>query len=458
MVQQDVMDALNEGGFTATSAAPGYGPTTTWEMLRADPLDPPKFCHDNDTMYEPIDMNYSMTGSSSPSIELCQMLCRQIDSCGYYTWYEPLKSCHLALPTAQKVTGRPGFQAGPAACDGAQQGADDATVKAQMMKDTCLVTNLSYWPLQSRDHPASTADDPVECQNQCANVSWCAHFVYNTLLKICNLQDSDAQPTYSAAYQIAGPPSCSTDIQLDITLQEIAVDAPQTMRGMLADKAERAIFMTILKSAISTFVGDYIPYTNGEAGNATQLLPKSDMSIEVKDGGDTDTEMAVLTLTIDVPPERMFYISELIQSKAVSGLDTQIERFMKYVGGQFSSEMAAMQIHVLNFSNATQVSKAGNFTAAQQAAFQQFFQMEEPAEGNAVSDVTMIVTVVTAAIFIVLLASYVALSRSARRNKTGHCQIIDETDDPRIAMVTSRTILLPGTEDNAEVFAAGEIA
>jgi len=463
------MDALNEDGITV-SAAPSYGPTTTWEVLRAVQLDPPSFCHENNTMYEPIDMNYSMTGSSRADIEACQMLCRNIDACGYYTWYESLKSCHLALPTAQKVTGRRGFQAGPAACDEAQQGADSDTVKTEMMKDQCLVTNQSFYPLQSRGRAASTATDPVDCQNQCKNVSWCAHFVYNTLLKICNLQDSDAVASNAAVYQIAGPPSCGTQIQLDITFQEKG-GSQKTMHDLLANKVESAIFFTIVKSAISTFAGNFTPYLNGKAHNTTQLLAKSDMTIDVKDAGDEDPEQAVLTVTMDVIPLKMFYISQLIDQKgAMSGLDKQITRFVQYLGGQFSSSIAAMEIHVTQFSNVTHKSNAGSFVKDQQAAFAnqtvqalakmvvanqtvQAFKMAEPVEGSAVSDVTKIVTVVTAAIFIVLLASYVALSRSTQRYKTGHCQVIEEADDARTAMV-----LLPGAEDDFEVTAAGEIA
>jgi len=292
------------------------------ELLHGPTLPPPTFCHENDTMYEPMDMNYSMAGNHADNVTVCQLRCRQIQACGFFSFYEALKICHLALPTATKNTGRTGFKGGPASCDGAQQGATGYTAEIEYMKDSCLLNNLSFYPLASRGRPATTAENPVECQVQCRNTSWCAHFVYNTLTKSCDLQDANSTGTLPAVYQIAGPPDCRPTVMFNAVIDGHGANDMMDNASMVSQ------FVDLTKSAIVMYIGTYVPYTNGVAGEPEQLLTADDIHVELNRTVHDHMLDVEFGLTLETP--KALYARSLFNHSTVSDeIDDQIETFLR---------------------------------------------------------------------------------------------------------------------------------
>lgn len=316
----------------------------------APPLPPPHFCHEDDVVYEPIDMNYSNAIIYADDIEDCQSKCRTTAACGFFTWYEPLKTCHHESPMAEKKTGRLGFQGGPALCKGdGGQGARTSTVNNLNLKDECM-SNFSYIPLWGRGRPSSYVDSPIACQQECAEVDWCHSFVYNVLTKSCDLQDGNATRSVPAVYQISGPPTCDTELIFDMEIRGARV--PNSSERVHREEVKS--FMDVLEAAVIKTFSNYTPYKGPAPSEPRPLLNSSAVHFEVDLHGNSD--LAIVTVSLQVAPRRAEYVKAMLRSENVSEiLQENADNFVEFYGKDsaphyFSHHISISHVHNVHIS------------------------------------------------------------------------------------------------------------
>jgi len=230
------------------------------------------------------------------------------------------------------------------------------------------VTNLSYYPLASRGRPSTIVDNPVECQSECKNMSWCAHFVYNTLTKSCDLQDDESTTLPSAVYQISGPPDCRPTVEFD------AVVDGHGEEELLHNVTVVRNFLQLTKVAIVMYVGTYVPYDNGVAGEPEKLLSVDD--IELKVNGSSSGEGLQMKVSIHLDTQKALYARALFNKSDVTRkLDDQVEAFLRTkvadhidVNGS-SHSLRHMRLELTNITSPRIVSAAGDFIQDQYDSF-----------------------------------------------------------------------------------------
>eukprot|EP00434_Breviolum_minutum_P030584 symbB.v1.2.027046.t1/scaffold2748.1/size71683/5 len=115
-------------------------------------MEPPPYCAENDVMYEPLDMNMSITNITAKTVVDCMIQCRNAPDCGYFSFFFPGKSCHFSSPLAVKATGRIGFVGGGAVCPPttpqakALVGMKGASVSSVFQQHECGVRGLTFNP------------------------------------------------------------------------------------------------------------------------------------------------------------------------------------------------------------------------------------------------------------------------------------------------------------------------
>eukprot|EP00440_Ansanella_granifera_P017797 gb/GFBE01019328.1/.p1 GENE.gb/GFBE01019328.1/~~gb/GFBE01019328.1/.p1 ORF type:complete len:625 (+),score=95.36 gb/GFBE01019328.1/:1-1875(+) len=311
--------------------------TKNVHMQHAPTLAPPSFCHEDDISFEPLNMNSSFAFLYADNITHCQMKCRETRSCGHYTWYEPLKMCHLALPTALKQTGIIGFQGGPATCpQDAEQGIGNNVAKTNLLRMKCMLTNVSYVPLWGRGRPSTYVDNPIACQDQCAETDWCATFVYNTLTRACDLQDTNSTPIDAVVYEISGPPDCNPIITFDID-----VHAERHSAGY---KDHLEDLKGVMSSAIIRYVGNYTPFDGPVALPSKRLLNPMNVRLRVlSNSGDLSLRVSVMTIA-----SKAFYVNALLElPQAQQGLNKQMQEYLTLFGAAAAPGVEQMGLKIL---------------------------------------------------------------------------------------------------------------
>jgi len=239
------------------------------------------------------------------------------------------------------------------------------------MKDSCLLTNLSFYPLASRGRPATTAENPVHCQDECKNTSWCAHFVYNTLTKSCDLQDADSTGMPAAVYQIAGPPDCRPTVMFNA-----AIDG-HGAQELLENASMLSRFVELSKHAIVTYVGTYVPMSdNGVApGEPEQLLTEDEIHVELN--RTVHDHMLDVQFGLKLETPKALYARSLFNHSTVaSEIDDSIEMFLKTnvaskLGLNVSEADAkfSSRLRLTNITDIRLVDTAGNWASEQTARF-----------------------------------------------------------------------------------------
>ena len=188
-------------------------------------------CAREGVMCEPVDMNQTPSKAIhyTDTAAECQLECRNLPSCGCFSYYVDLKLCHFSSTMATLVEGRAGWQGGYATCDNAFTGAQSETIFETLMRRSCLAKNVSFFPKASRPDvwPASIEGSVQSCHKRCFHSEGCASFVYNTLTLSCDLQDDSAMVAVAPAYEMAGPRVCDMWIDLRVQIDQPSLAARQ---------------------------------------------------------------------------------------------------------------------------------------------------------------------------------------------------------------------------------------
>jgi len=396
------------------------------DFYAAPTLPPPPFCHEDDVMYEPIDLNYSMSATVLTNITDCQLLCRSITACGFYTWYDDLKLCHLARPTAVKQTGRPGFQAGPSSCGDAQQAASPETAQTTMMMKTCMLTNISFDPISSRGRAASTEENEVACQNQCKSTRWCAHFVYNTLLKTCNLQDDSSEVKTAQPYEIAGPPNCDVHVEFNATLHEIAQEST-----LITDSHAMLSFVGLVEAAIISFAGNFTPYRDGQTSPPEPLIAADNIQVTVTDESDKVEGVNCMSLLFNIRFDQMqkaLYVATLFNgSFPTNKLNNQIEAFLEGWATDYDQDLADVRLEVGEIGAAQIIPSGTEFVSKMEEAYEESVALYDANTRASlwttpVNPVTLVLSAISVS------ASLLALSYGYSRLQRKRCHICAEPE------------------------------
>lgn len=255
-------------------------------------MDPPPYCVENDVMYEPIDMNMTInTNITAKTVVDCMIQCRNAPDCGYFSFYFPLGSCHFSSPMATKATGRVGFVGGGAICSANTQGKamvgmKEATVDSKFATKHCGVRGLSFMPPNGHGRQSSYVQTALACQAECQNVTWCHSYLFNTLTKTCDLQDSQSKPVLGSIYDMAGPTFCSVDVYLEFTAKypKDEVNGP---------RPDTNILKAALKAGLVLSSGLYPIYTDQE--KTTSVVS----AVNMTDHDGRDVEKTVPLIHVD---------------------------------------------------------------------------------------------------------------------------------------------------------------
>eukprot|EP00930_Biecheleria_cincta_P106158 TRINITY_DN9943_c0_g1_i1.p1 TRINITY_DN9943_c0_g1~~TRINITY_DN9943_c0_g1_i1.p1 ORF type:complete len:718 (-),score=108.97 TRINITY_DN9943_c0_g1_i1:176-2329(-) len=321
----------------------------------------PDYCQEENTIYEPMDKDPNNAIHYARDVTDCQAQCRTKPACGYYIWYEQLKLCHHALPTAIKRTAALGFTSGPAECHGNGGKGPDADTSADLLLKRMCMTNWSYMPLASRGRLATTSKDPQGCQEQCFATPWCRTFVYNTLTKACDLQDKYATRSVPISYQISGPRSCvvevTFEVEIDIDGKPIKLAEDQALATR--ESIERAVMLTL---------GNYTPFHGREAGPPTPVVELGETHVRFKSGMGGDGGPLVAEVKLEIPPARAMYAHRILSMvDAQQILSYNLHQEFGAYDPQFMPDLAKENVHVNQVSNV-------RFHVANDHATQQFIQ------------------------------------------------------------------------------------
>jgi len=360
-------------------------------------------------MMQPLTINDSHTIYQVDDIEACQNRCRSETSCGHYTFYAPLKTCHLALPMAHKVPSTPGFWAGDSSCDASGSGGSRSSVRTSTMSHMCFSNKESWLPYAVSDVEAKT---PLECQQACANRTSCAHFAFNLLTKECDLSNENATNSTNAAYQISGPPECHPVVTFDMTI-----------RGMDFTKVSEAVFEQLKQDGKDNFVeyfGEWEPYRKGVQQDLNQQLLIA-KNITMDTGARTITNVTFL-VKIRTTSYRAPYILKILTDPLSSKqIQEQVDRKVDWAQPWLS------QLSVAGITTPRLISEGpALITPAQQTTLKDIVLKDEYMASN--SPVLQLRSLSMFAVFgsLALLAlGFVAVylrSRSASRStsRTGH--------------------------------------
>ncbi|CAE8639522.1 unnamed protein product [Polarella glacialis] len=273
------------------------------------PNPPPRFCPEPGVIYQPLAINSLNTVYYVEDIQACQDLCRGARECGFYTFYTPLKTCHLALPTAEKVPAAPGFFGGPAACQGSGgAGGSRMDVRTTTMDRMCFSHEARWFPANS----TTFVEGPLDCQEECRKTDWCEHFTFNLLVKACDLHEASATKAAAVAYQLSGPPECHPGINFRIRLfgMDFTKISETIIRQLKQDVAESLV----------EYFGQWKPYRHGILQDTHEMLLYA-QNITLDTGAKTTTDVTFIVhirTTNYRAPHILKFLADSTQEKIIS--------------------------------------------------------------------------------------------------------------------------------------------
>ena len=179
---------------------------------------------------------------------------------------------------------------------------------------------------------STTADNALDCQKQCRDTSWCSSFVFNTLLKSCDLQETCslcafcfdmfdqclastfvppliqdvlAKPVHTGIlYQMSGPPSCKATVKFEVDVNH---------DGALEVSTQN--LTSVVKAALVVVAGRYPLYFGGNNQNGRDVertLPvvHPDELFAVPDK--VSSTHLHYNVMVDIPSSRALYFYNLL--------------------------------------------------------------------------------------------------------------------------------------------------
>jgi len=162
-------------------------------------------CFQQNVSYEPLDMLGTVLSTEGGLLD-CQDRCARVPGCTHFTYWKPLRHCHIQDNFSVARPDRADFVAGRPTCD---------TKTAALEDPDCFTHGFGYWPtmrnVKKIPHLATTmANSEVldACQKLCAETKGCARFLFGMQSRVCQLVRKKAFK-YQAPQFISGPPDCS---------------------------------------------------------------------------------------------------------------------------------------------------------------------------------------------------------------------------------------------------------
>jgi len=316
-----------------------------------------------------------------------------------------------------------------------------------MMKKTCMLTNLSFNPISSRGRAASTEDDEISCQRQCKSTSWCAHFVYNTLLKICNLQDDSSEVVQAEFYEIAGPPNCDVFVEFNATLHELGREST-----LLTDTHALLGFVGLVEAAVISYAGNFTPYDDGKPTSPEPLIAADNVNISLTDASDKIPAVNSMTVSFNIRFDHMqkaLYVATLFNgSFPTTKLNNQIQVFLKNYEqyaqqDDYDQDLADTRIQVGEISAAQIIPSGTEFVSKMEKAYEESISLDDANVRislwtSPVNPATLVLSAIS------VTASLLALSYGysrIRRKRRPVC------DDPQLP---SYSVIVPAVTPNDE--------
>jgi len=351
-------------------------------MVSPPAIDPPPYCVENDVMYEPIDMNMTITNITAKTVVDCMIQCRNAPDCGYFSFYFPLKVCHFSSPMATKATGRIGFVGGGAICPPndpqgkAMVGMKQASVDSKFATERCGVRGLSFFPRNGQGRQSSYVQTALACQDECQNVTWCHSYLFNTLTKTCDLQDWQSKPVLGSIYDMAGPVFCSVDVYVDFM-------AKYPDDELSKPRPDISTLKAALKAGLALSSGRYPIYTekktnfyesDGNGAKAEDYIPLIHVDEIFLTKRGEDAHSVNFSAILALPGRRALYMVSLLKNDpeaaaqlrdAMSNLTIKMEhqlhvnlpdfsithKRLKIVGDSWREKMTAMANKEFNLTD-----------------------------------------------------------------------------------------------------------
>jgi len=203
-------------------------------------------CSATGVSFEPMDMaGQGLTIEDDAAA--CQARCAAVDGCAHFSFYKPLKHCHIQDPFAAPKGNRPFFIAGPPTCSGSQV-TSKITEEILLKKEICFEPQVSYMPMDMRGHRPTKTDTILDCEKLCAEQPRCAHFVWNVLDRHCHLADFNARQMKRVLYHVAGPPECQKTVSISMMVHNVDLAALSSNETLLK-KTKEAIADAVMGEA-----------------------------------------------------------------------------------------------------------------------------------------------------------------------------------------------------------------
>jgi len=205
-----------------------------------------------------------------------------------------------------------------------------------------LNTSAAYKPLNSNNRAATDAENPIDCQKQCAELQWARSFAYNSVTRECGCQDENAKMIPSNEYMVAGPPECQQVLYFDLILKDDLKNIVDSDHKVQLQFAVAVITASILEAA-----GNYTPYEGQK-----QLAPRPVMQekdLRIKFGLATDGVHSAIKVIFSGTTRRVEYTRDLLSlPQSPQTLQQTVSWFIKQYG---TSGAPDVQINVANISN-----------------------------------------------------------------------------------------------------------